>query len=315
MGRKVLVVTLNPSIDTQYFLDSPPVPGVQRVSKVERTAGGKGLNVARVLKKLGSDLVCTGFSGGQNGQWIQEKLTISGIEHQFAEVQGDTRICLAFISQEDHQPIEVLEAGPEISVSEKAKLEDIVEELAFDCAAVVLSGSLPKGVPVTYYQELMQKFKLPVFLDTSGEMLIHALKEKPFFVKPNLEELEHFIGKELHSEDDIIHAAKVMMEKGASNVLVSLGAHGAILVTHQEVWKAKISPLKKAYPVGSGDSLIAGVTYAISNGKSWSEALRYGCACGVSNAMNQQTGNVELDQIDSLLKEIQIELVRKEVTS
>ncbi|MDR7079477.1 tagatose 6-phosphate kinase [Neobacillus niacini] len=318
MSPKILVVTLNPSIDTQYFMDSPLKPGVQRVTRVERTAGGKGLNVARVLKKLGNDVVCTGFSGGYNGQWIQDSLMNHGIQQHFVEVQGDTRICLSFSGPEEFQPFEVLEAGPEISAEEQEKLKEVVEALGDGMTAGVISGSLPRGVPHTYYQELIQIFNkknVPVYLDTSGEVLNQSLKAKPLFVKPNLEELELFSGTAIDSEEDIIDAAKDMMEKGAANVLVSLGAKGALLVSDKEVWKANVTPLKKAYPVGSGDSLLAGVTYALSNGKSWPEALRYGCACGVSNAINPQTGNVELEQVETLLNEIQIERVRKEVTN
>lgn len=299
-------VTLNPSVDVKYILDKLELGGVFRCSSPEKTPGGKGLNVSRVLKILGNKVSASGFLGGKNGEWIEDRLEELNIKNKFQNINGETRNCLNIVSENQ---TEVLELGPEIERFEEEyflkNYKSFIEELSVVCA----SGSLPKGLNGDFYRKLGEiSFDKGVkfLLDTSKASLLEGIKGKPYLVKPNIDELSDIFGVELKTQEEVIRCGRELLKKGASNVIISLGGEGAILLTEEDIYKGSIPRIKPINTVGSGDSMIAGFAHGISKGYSLEKAFKFSLACGTSNAMQNETGKVDEKQIEKLLREITI---------
>ena len=199
----ILTVTMNPSVDTRYQLDELIIDDVNRVTP-EKTAGGKGLNVARVLGQLGDDVVATGLLGGHMGAYMAELMDANGIKNDFVPIKGETRICLNILHAGNQT--ELLESGPTIAPEELDAFTAKFAELASKADVVTISGSLPRGVEADYYAKITgiaENAGAKVLLDTSGASLEAALKSevKPELVKPNLTEINGLLGTSFTTDD------------------------------------------------------------------------------------------------------------------
>ncbi|PGS54437.1 1-phosphofructokinase [Bacillus sp. AFS041924] len=294
----IATITLNPAIDIRYSLPTLYLDEVNRVSSVDKTAGGKGLNVSRVLSQLGAIVTCTGFLGGKSGEWIAEQLLNSNLTNHFVKIKGETRFCLAVKSKEGHT--EILEQGPEILENEREEFLKNFDTILDSNNYIVASGSLPNGVESDLYRHLIEKTNLRgkyFLLDSSGQSLAHSIKGKPFLIKPNKEEFCKLIGLDEISLEDMIKYAQDICQKGIEYVLLSLGKEGALLISKNKILQAIIPTLTAVNQVGSGDSMLAGFTFAHSKGYSIEEVFKWSCACGMSNAATEQTGSIELSQV------------------
>lgn len=227
----ILTITLNPSVDIAYQLDTFHLDTVNRVEKVQKTAGGR-LNVTRVLKQIGEDVVATGFIGGEIGSYVKKQLTRNDIKNSFVEIGNETRNCIAVLH--DGKQTEILEQGPTIQEHEALNFIEHLEIILNNVDVVVISGSLPKGLASNYYVEIVELCKkcgVAVVLDCSGEALKNVLEsqQKPTVIKPNTEELSQLIGKEV--TDDIQELKSVLsgqLFQGIDWIVVSLGAQGLL---------------------------------------------------------------------------------------
>lgn len=306
----IVTVTLNPSIDIAYQLDNLYLDTVNRVKTVQKTAGGKGLNVTRVLKQIGEDVVATGLIGGQLGCSLQEKLTQQGIKHSFVEIAEETRNCIAVLH--DGKQTEILEKGPTISRQEGLAFLKHFETLVKDVEAVVISGSLPQGLPADYYVQIMKlchKCSVRIVLDCSGNPLINVLKSdvKPTVIKPNTEELSQLVGFEV--TQDIEQLKSVLSNKlfvDIEWVVVSLGSKGAFAKHNDKFYRVNIPKIQVVNPVGSGDSTVAGIVASLTHGLPDSHLLKYANTLGMLNAQEEQTGCVNLNHSDTLYNQIEV---------
>lgn len=229
----ILTVTMNPSVDTRYQLDELVIDDVNRVTP-EKTAGGKGLNVARVLGQLGDDVVATGLLGGHMGAYMAELMDANGIKNDFVPIKGETRICLNILHAGNQT--ELLESGPTIAPEELDAFTAKFTELAGKADVVTISGSLPRGVEVDYYAKITgiaENAGAKVLLDTSGASLEAALKSevKPELVKPNLTEINGLLGTSFTTDDvDELRAALASDARFSDIpwVVVSMGAAGSV---------------------------------------------------------------------------------------
>ncbi len=187
----ILVINLNASVDKRYELNDIKKDTVMRARSVENTPGGKGLHVANVATILKEECITTGFLGGKSGEFIEERLKDYGIKQDFLKISGETRECLAFIT-DDLVQTEILEPGPEVSEEEQQKFLHKYIDLIKNASVVVASGSVPRNVPKNFYRKLIElansqgkKF----LLDTSGDLLKEGIEGKPYFIKPNRETL------------------------------------------------------------------------------------------------------------------------------
>lgn len=309
----VLTVTLNPSVDIGYNLEQLHLDTVNRVSHISKTAGGKGINVARVLKQLEIEVSATGFIGGSLGMFIKEQLNGIGIGQQFVDITGETRNCIAILH--DGKQTEILEGGPEISENEASQFLSHYESIMKETDIVTISGSLPKGLKDNFYEKMVEIASLydtPVLLDASGKALEAALEssDKPFLIKPNQEELAALIGKALVTDSEIIAALQTNpLFEGIPWVVITLGSKGAVIKKDNKIFRADIPKMQAVNPVGSGDSVIAGFAAGLSRQLGDEELIKMAMATGVLNALEERTGYINPEKLDWCMKQIVVESI------
>lgn len=306
----ILTVTMNPSVDIAYQLPTFKLDDVNRVSNVNKSAGGKGLNVTRVLKEIDEDLTATGLVGGDLGNYIKSQLDQGAIHHDFYQIKGNTRNCIAIL----HEGLqtEILESGPTISDVEGEAFKNHFESLLKDAEVVSISGSTPSGLATDYYVELIMianAKEVPVVLDTSGESLRQVLLSghKPKVIKPNVDELSQLLGRELDKDLNLLkEALQDSLFNGVEWVIVSLGSEGAFAKHHDLYYKVDIPTIDIVNPVGSDDSTVAGIVSGITRNYDDVALLKHANVLGMLNAQEEITGHVNLNNYEALFNKIQV---------
>lgn len=301
---------MNPSVDIAYQLPTFKLDDVNRVSNVNKSAGGKGLNVTRVLKEIDEDLTATGLVGGDLGNYIKSQLDQGAIHHDFYQIKGNTRNCIAIL----HEGLqtEILESGPTISDVEGEAFKNHFESLLKDAEVVSISGSTPSGLATDYYVELIMianAKEVPVVLDTSGESLRQVLLSghKPKVIKPNVDELSQLLGRELDKDLNLLkEALQDSLFNGVEWVIVSLGSEGAFAKHHDLYYKVDIPTIDIVNPVGSGDSTVAGIVSGITRNYDDVALLKHANVLGMLNAQEEITGHVNLNHYEALFNKIQV---------
>lgn len=308
--KKVLTVTLNPAIDVRYNVENMRIGEVNRTKHIEKTAGGKGINVSRVINQLGGDVTATGIVGGFTGKLFLSKLNAGNIKNDFLETSYETRTCIAVIDKDIKGITEFLESAEGTTEDFEKFKEKYVNILENEKVEIVCgSGSLLKGIGKDAYNPLIEeahKRGIKFILDTSGDSLIKGMEAKPFLIKPNQEELEDITGKKFKDLSEVVEAAKELVKTGIQIVMVTLGGDGAILVTDKVVYKGTFPKVQIKNTVGSGDSTIAGMAFGLSKDMELKECFRLAVACGTTNAMLDSTGNIDLDILKDILEKITV---------
>lgn len=304
----IAVITFNPSIDRLYKLETLEIGRAQRANFVNPTAGGKGLNVAKVIKQLGESPICLGFLGGYNGLYIKNELDKVEIVNNFTQIDGESRICLNIIDG-DKNSTEILEKGPNINEKNILDFQSKLDKVLESSKVLVASGSLSQGMPVDYYKRLgkiCEKKGVKFILDTSGKSLEMAINENLYLIKPNIDELELLTHKKINNKEDAINASRFLLEKGVKNVCISMGKDGMIFLNKEHIYDVKIPKIEILNTVGSGDSSIAGFAYGVINDYSWEECLKLANSCGMSNALYMETGYINKKDIKIFSNEIKV---------
>lgn len=302
----ITTLTFNPSIDRTYTVSDINIGQVQRVISVNSTAGGKGLNVTKVCKILGEDPLAMGFIGGFNGEYIKNELEKLEIKSKFTPISQETRNCLNIIDG-NLTSTEFLEKGPTVQENDLMRFEKDLDDILENTKILVASGSYCQNMPIDYYRLIGEKCKknnIKFILDTSGESLKVALDSNPYLIKPNIDEIKQLLNVDIDSKDELIAAAKTLLNMGAQNVCISLGKDGMIYLNENELYEVKVPKIEAISAVGSGDSTIAGFSVGILRGYNTIELLKLANACGISNALNVQTGFVELDKVDEFYEQV-----------
>jgi len=293
----IYTLTLNPSLD--YLLDTPDFT----VGKTNRSVsdslhfGGKGINVSYVLKQLGIQSVCLGFTAGFTGDELEKMLISNGLACDFVRVEkGNTRINVKIRNEEI---TEVNAQGPEFFSQDVEKLFKKLEPLS-DGDTLVLAGSTPRGFD-SIYSDIMKHLSnkgVRFVVDTSGQKFLDCLEYKPFLIKPNKDELSEIVGQSLEDDQAIVTAAGKLKEMGAVNVLVSLGGDGALLVDeNNQVHRVHAHKITPVSTVGAGDSMVAGFLAGAEQGYDY--ALMLGNACGAATSSVEILANREI--IESMM--------------
>ena len=282
----IYTLTLNPSID--YHMDPMSLNyGHTNRSRAESyTYGGKGINVSVVLKNLGVETVALGLVGGYTGREICRLVEAEGVKTDFVSLsEGVSRINVKLSGRPE---TEINAAGPNVTEEEREALIARLEQ-AGEGDTVVLSGSVPASLGAGFYAYLMRRLSLQgirVVLDASGPDLIRGLAMGPYLVKPNRAEAEAFIGQELKTEQELIYAMGVMQGRGAKNVLLSLGADGALFLSENgAVYRAQGFRGHVVNTVGAGDSMLAGFL-AYADDHTAEEAFLMAMAAGSAAAFS-----------------------------
>ena len=303
----ILSITPNPSVDINYRMNSFQLNTVNRCSHVHKSAGGKGLNVARVIHLAGRKVCATGFIGGTNGQFIKEELDRLQIHHQFVEIDGNTRNCIAILH--DGMQTEILEEGPQLTKEDEEKFLMKYRKLLDSAVVVTASGSLPKGLNSSFYVKLITiaKEQGKIFLlDTSGGPLKEGIKAAPFLIKPNLHELSGLVGRNLQTVKDVKKAVLSLSCWNIPCVVVSLGKDGAIGYIDGKFYQIIPPRVQAVSPVGAGDSMIAGMAIALSEGLPDKQVLVYGCAFGTLNAIEEKTGFIRKELLNEYIGKTEV---------
>ncbi len=306
----IITITPNPSIDVSYYMDDFRLNEVNRCENTHKTAGGKGLNVTRVLHLIGGDATAMGFVGGNAGNFIVDRLDKSHIGHSFTYIEEETRSCIA-IHHASHST-EILESGPSISMDDQRLFLEQLEDAMDQTETLSLSGSLPKGIELPFIDKILEITKdKKLIMDVSGSVLRYIVEEsviKPYAIKPNLDEISDLMGV---SPDEIDFTALLNHEslQGIPLIMISLGKQGSVVKFEDRIYRCRVPSIEAINPVGSGDSTIAGLLYGIDHHFSIPDTLRLSMSLGVLNAMETKTGYVNTEQLESMKRQIIIDEV------
>ena len=305
----IYTVTLNPALDKTVRVPNFAVDQVNRITWLRQDAGGKGINVSKVIAKLGGESTAIAVLAGQTGQWIANALDENNIKVQAIAVPGETRTNLKVVDAERDTNTDINEPGPEVTDDLlNQALADVISKTS-DGDIAVLSGSLPRGASTDTYARwthAMRSAGLKVYLDADGAALSAGLEQNPYFTKPNDHELSAMLGRELVDVDAIATAASEIVAGGIDTVCVSMGGNGAVYATTNEVWYAGPVKVKVGSTVGAGDSVVAAFAFADAQGLSTEDALRLAMATGAANVMESGTQAADRSVVDSLIKKVQL---------
>ncbi|AWN18984.1 1-phosphofructokinase [Streptococcus sobrinus] len=300
----IYTVTLNPSIDYIVRLDKVVVGSVNRMTSDDKFAGGKGINVSRILQRLGVENTATGFLGGFTGKFVEDGLKAEAIATKFVQVDQDTRINVKIKADDE---TEINGTGPQISPDQLAQLEAILSGLSAE-DTVVFAGSAPANLGNQVYNRLIPVAKeagAQVVCDFEGQTLLDALNYQPLLVKPNNHELEAIFDVKLDGLADVEKYAREILAKGAQNVIISMAGDGALLVTPEAAYFAKPIKGQVKNSVGAGDSMVAGFTGEFVKSADPIEALKWGVACGTSTAFSDDLASI--DFIKETYQKVEVE--------
>ncbi|MCH1624150.1 tagatose-6-phosphate kinase [Fredinandcohnia quinoae] len=292
----ILAVTMNPSVDISYPLSHLKLNDVNRIKSVQKTAGGKGLNVARVIKQMGEDVITTGVLGGTTGEFICQELIKMNIKNEFLKINQESRNCIAILHE--NMQTEILEAGPTLGFEESDAFLEKFRRLLGKVSSVTISGSLPSGLPTDFYFQMLKISKsedIPVIIDTSGEALRQVLihEAKPLAIKPNISELSQLLGVEVGSD---VKSLKLALDhelfKGIEWIVVSMGSDGAFVRHGGDYYQVMIPKINVVNPVGSGDATVAGLACALKRNQPIETVMKTAMTTGMLNTMESSTGSI-----------------------
>ena len=301
----IYTVTFNPAIDYVVRLDSElKVGDVNRARGEDCVLGGKGINVSGVLAELGCESVALGFVAGETGAWLERGLAAQGLKTDFVHLEhGMTRINVKIKAEKE---TELNGAGPDIPEGAMQALETKLDRLQKD-DILILAGSIPASLAQTTYERLLARLEgrgVRAVVDATRDLLVNVLRYRPFLIKPNNHELSEIVGIKLTNDNEVVTAAKMLQEKGARNVLVSMAGDGALLLDEQGgVHRIGCPKGTVVNSVGAGDSMVAGFVAGYQqSGGNYDTALRLGTACGSATAFS--LGLATRQDIEKLLKTI-----------
>lgn len=272
----ILTVTLNAALDLTYSINRVAWGDTNRVAAVFQRAGGKGLNVARVLHALGDEAVAAGLAGGWTGDAIRADLARSGLSDELDPIDGESRRTVAIVDEEAHETTVFNERGPTISEREWTAFQAHYQSLLPRARVVVLSGSVPPGLPRAAYRTLAEAAAAAgraVILDADGDVLREGLAGRPTIAKPNLGELAGFVGRPLAGLHQIAAAAEVARAAGAREVVVTLGAEGLLAQTAEATWHARPPTVVTGNATGAGDAAVAALASGLLHERPLAERL------------------------------------------
>jgi 1-phosphofructokinase/tagatose 6-phosphate kinase len=316
----IVTVTLNAAIDRALVVPSFQPGRRHRAASANTSAGGKGVIVARALKRLGIPVVCTGLAGGRTGVQIVERLTAEGILNDFVRIRGESRTSTVVTDPTTNLTTEMYEWGPEVEEHELAVLRDKLAYLSRGAEYVVFSGSLPRGVSDGIYADLLREVArrgTPTVLDCDGEALRLGVDAEPWIVSPNVREAEQLVGHEFTADDDVGVGLDEVAELGARNVLIhhETGCFALLREDRQELrLKVTVPRLDPVSTQGAGDAMLAGYLAARASDRSAEEAIRLAVATGAASVLEVGAGRFEPKEVSRLAPEVTIEpLQRRQV--
>ena len=309
----IYTVTLNPALDKTVEIPGMALDTVNRITEMRTDPGGKGINVSKVIAKLGGESCAAGILGGGSGKMLEKLLENENFTTQFRFVEGQTRTNIKIIDREGHTNTDINEPGLTVTAAElDALLRELLAELR-PGDIVVLAGSLPKGAPQDTYRRwtaTCKKAGARVFLDADGALLAEGIKAAPYLIKPNDDELSRLAGKKLETLEELTAEGRKLLERGIERVVISLGGRGALYLRKGSTIYAEGLRVPVGSTVGAGDSVVAALAYAEAQGLSEEEAVRLSTAAGAANVMCSGTQAAEREAVEALLPKVRFSRLR-----
>ena len=305
----ILCLNLNAAIDKTVVVSSFEINKIHRPESLVALAGGKGCNVARALKTLGEKPVVSGWVGGFAGQYIEKELHREEIQTDFIHTDFESRTCTSILDRENQTMTEIYELGESIPLEKIDELQNHIAAILGKYKAITLSGSLPPGVPSDFYGELIEiarRENVLTFLDTSGDALCKGIEARPFFVKPNETEAKSILGFKSNDTLDFVQAAAEISKRYSTNVLLSMGAKGAIAAKAGATFMVQGPSVEAKSAVGSGDCMLAGLVHGFLQGLSFEGSVNCAVAAGTANTLVIGAGQFNIEDYERLRGQVRI---------
>jgi 1-phosphofructokinase len=308
----IATVTLNPAVDKSLTVRGFEIGKTNRGEVDCVDAGGKGINVAKVLKRLGATVCALGLLAGSNGRFILEALRAEGIPSDFVLVPGETRVNLKIHDAEKGTETELNEPGFRVTAPQLEELRKKIEAHAPQCEVMVFSGSLPLEAPPEIFADLIHiagAHRTTCFLDTAGTSLKRGLASGPFMIKPNRAEVEELLKRPLTTRRELVQAARELIAMGTEQVLISLGAEGAVGVTRKEALFAAPPAVTVRSSVGAGDTMVAVMAYAAVEGIPFRPAFQMAVAASAATVAMEGTKVADWAAVRALFPQVNLEAI------
>ena len=305
----LITLTLNPALDLATTTDHVAPTHKLRCGPVQRFAGGGGINVARVLHRLGADVCAWALAGGAVGTQVRQLLAAEGVPTLLQPISGDTRENFSVVETTTSQEFRFVLPGPTLQPAEWQACLDALATHTPPPRWLIASGSLPPGTPDDFYAQLARAASgrgVRVAVDTSGPPLAAALQAGVALVKPSLRELRDLLQQPLEQAADWCTAAQSLVRSGAADtVALSVGEQGAVLATREGVWQAPaLNVPATTGTTGAGDCFLAALVWALDRGDAPAEALRWGVAAGAAALLHPGTTLAQADDVQRLVHSV-----------
>jgi 6-phosphofructokinase 2 len=307
----IYTVTLNPALDRTLQVERLLDDDTTRVVSEQLYAGGKGIDVSRVIKELRGQSTALGLVGGYDGLQLEGLLINAGVMTDFTRIAQETRINIIVKEKATGRQFVISAAGPEISATEIGEFYRQILHIQ-GMSYLVLSGSLPRGVTPNVYAQLIlagRKKDAFVLLDADGDALKESIDYLPSCIKPNRHELSRLVGRELQTEAEVLSACEEVHNRGVPHILVSRGKEGLILSTRERKIKAVGPQVQVESTVGAGDSAVAGFVLAHSQGKNLEDCVRLAAAAGTATAQTPGTALCRREDVERILPLVEVSVL------
>jgi len=308
----ILCLGTTPVYQRSMSFDGLVLDDVNRAAAVADYASGKSINVARVARTLGEEVLASGFVGGSRGEQLCRDLDASGIRHDFVRVAGETRQCVTVIDRAAATATELVQESAPVEVEDWRALDEKLTVLLPAARVWIFSGTLPPGGPQDFYARwlpLARRSGALAVLDARGEAMRLALKHPGFVLKINRDELAATAGEELSEESRLLAAMRRFCPSDGK-IIITMGAGGALVDDGRSAWRVISPPIRAVSAVGSGDAFAAGLGIALSRGESLPDACRLAAACGAANAKTDRAGHLHLQDVEHLRPQVNIAELR-----
>ncbi len=308
----IVTVTLNAAVDRTLTVPNFQFGHRHRASASLTAAGGKGINVARALKRLETPVIATGLAGGRTGDRIVEELSIEGILNDFVRISDESRTSIGVVDPTAGALTEVYEWGPAVRPDELDVLADKLRYLSRVASYVVFCGSLPRGVENDFYAEMIRDLTrrgIQCVLDCEGEPLRLGVEAEPFLVSPNQQEAESLVGQEFTDDEDFVMALDTIAGLGARNVLITQETACFALIREEREarrFRASIPRVEPVAAVGAGDVLLGGYLSERFNGADVADALRTAIGCAAASVVELGAGRFDPKEAQQLAAGVEI---------
>ena len=311
MSKTILTLTVNPAVDRIVTVDRLVFEDRAYILSTTETAGGRGINAARVLTSLGASVIAITPSGGEGGHKFEEQLRLDGFGKEIVKIRKNIRTNLT-ISDRQGLSVKLNERGEALTQPELNRILKAVEKLLPQASWLMLCGSLPPGVDSHFFTKLIKlaaKHKVQTLLDTDGDALLYGVEAEPTIVKPNQSEAERLLNRALITRSNSIDAVRHIKAMGAKYAVLSLGSRGLVAASSEEVLEVVPPRVEALSPIGAGDAAAAAIVWAMDRGDSFRDALRWGVSAGTASSMLPGISLPSLDQVKAIFPQTQVTLI------